>query len=119
MKTNIKDLARKIARLSKADLNELETALMENGIVGTLYKTNTDSIFENRDNYDVVMTRTGRTKLMLIKTIKETLGWGLKESKDLVDSVPCVVKESVGNEEAFDLKEILEEAGATIEIRES
>ena len=53
----------------------------------------------------------------MIKAIKEALGLGLKEAKDLVDGAPQMVKEDLKKEEAEELKKKLEEAGATVTLK--
>lgn len=117
MKTNVRDIARKIARLSKADLSELETALMENGVVGTLYRTNTDSIFETDKKCALFLRSTGNLKLALVKSIKEQFGLGLREAKNFVDSAPCVLTENMDEERAEEIREtIMAETDAKIEI---
>jgi large subunit ribosomal protein L7/L12 len=120
MKDNVKDLAIKIARLNANDLRELEGALLNNGISATLYRFSpTTSMWDNKsETYGVYLKRTGNRKLLLIKTIKELLGLGLKEAKDIVDSCPCVITE-LSYESAEGLKNELQNCGATIEIRES
>ena len=65
----------------------------------------------------VILKTPGCSKLQVVKAVKEVLNFGLKEAKDLVDSAPCVVKEKLSYEEATNLKKALEEAGATVEIK--
>ena len=67
--------------------------------------------------FDVVLTSAGTAKLQVIKAVKEALGLGLKEAKELVDGAPATVKEKVSKAEAEQLKETLEEAGATVEVK--
>ena len=67
--------------------------------------------------FDVVLTRAGTAKLAVIKVVKEALGLGLKEAKDLVDGAPATVKEKVSKAEAEQLKATLEEAGAEVEVK--
>ena len=52
-----------------------------------------------------------------MKVLKEALGLGLKEVKDLVDGAPVNIKENVSKAEAEDLKKVLSEAGATVELK--
>ena len=58
----------------------------------------------------------GSGKIQVIKLVKEVLGLGLKEAKDLVDSAPKVIKEGIATEEAEELKAKLEEAGAKVKV---
>ena len=67
--------------------------------------------------FDVVLTSAGQAKLQVIKAVKEALGLGLKEAKDLVDGAPSTVKEKVSKAEAEQLKAALEEAGAEVEVK--
>ena len=67
--------------------------------------------------FDVILTAPGGAKLQIVKLVKELTGLGLKEAKELVDSVPKAVKEGVSKEEAESLKSQLEEAGAEVELK--
>ena len=58
-----------------------------------------------------------RSKLAIVKLVKEITGLGLKEAKDLVDGAPKPVKEGVAKEEANSIKQQLEEAGAEVEVK--
>jgi large subunit ribosomal protein L7/L12 len=49
--------------------------------------------------------------------VRAATSLGLKEAKDLVESVPATVKEAVNKEEAEDIKKQLEEVGATVELK--
>lgn len=72
---------------------------------------------EEKTDFDVVLTSAGDKKIQVIKVVREITGLGLKEAKDLVDGAPNPVKEGVGKEEAEQIKEKLEEAGATVELK--
>ena len=67
--------------------------------------------------FDVVLKFGGQSKLSVVKLVKDLVGVGLKEAKDLVDGAPKAIKEKVSKEEAESLKAQLEEAGAEVEIR--
>lgn len=67
--------------------------------------------------FDVILTNAGQAKLQVIKVVKEALGLGLKEAKDLVDGAPCNVKEGVDKATADALKAALEAAGAEVEVK--
>lgn len=67
--------------------------------------------------FDVILTAAGDKKIQAIKAVREVTGLGLKEAKALVDSAPQAVKEKVSMEEAKQLKTLLEEAGASIDIK--
>ncbi len=66
---------------------------------------------------DVVITSCGDKKIQVLKAVREITGLGLKEAKELVDSVPKAVKEGVEKEEADSIKKTLEEQGATVEVK--
>lgn len=72
---------------------------------------------EEQTEFDVVMTSFGSTKVAVIKVVRAATGLGLKESKDLVESVPGAVRQGVTKDEAEELKKQLEEAGASVEIK--
>ena len=70
-----------------------------------------------KSEIDVVLKFGGPSKLAVVKLVKDLVGVGLKEAKDLVDGAPKAIKEKVSKEEAESLKAQLEEAGAEVEIR--
>ena len=70
-----------------------------------------------KSSFDVVLESAGGQKIAVIKAVKEALGLGLKEAKDIVDGAPKAVKEGASKEEAEELKAKLEEAGATVELK--
>jgi large subunit ribosomal protein L7/L12 len=72
---------------------------------------------EEQTEFTVVLTAVGGNKINVIKTVREVTNLGLKEAKDLVDSVPKPVKEGVNKEEAETLKKKFTEAGATVEVK--
>ncbi len=72
---------------------------------------------EEKTEFDVILAAAGDKKLNVIKVVKEALGLGLKDAKDLVDGAPKTLKEGASKEEAESLKKQLEEAGATVEIK--
>ena len=69
-----------------------------------------------KEAYNIELKDAGSQKIAVIKVVREITGLGLKESKELVDGAPKVVKEGVKTEEAEALKKQLEEAGATVEL---
>jgi len=72
---------------------------------------------EEQTEFNVVLTAVGDKKIQVIKTVRAITGLGLKEAKALVDGVPGTVKEGVSKEEAESVKNELEEAGASVEIK--
>lgn len=72
---------------------------------------------EEKDEFDVVITDVGSTKIQVIKEVRSLTNLGLKEAKDLVDGAPAAVLEGVDKETAEKAKEVLEGAGATVELK--
>ncbi len=72
---------------------------------------------EEQTEFDVVMNSFGEKKVAVIKVVRTITGLGLKEAKDLVEGAPNTVKEGVSKDDAAELKEKLEEAGASVEIK--
>jgi large subunit ribosomal protein L7/L12 len=70
-----------------------------------------------KDEFEVVLVSAGEKKVNAIKVVRAITGLGLKEAKDMVDSAPATVKEGATKDEAEDLKNQLEEAGATVELK--
>jgi len=70
-----------------------------------------------QDEFDVILTSAGEKKINVIKEVRSITGLGLKDAKDLVESAPKAVKEGVNKEEAAELKEKLEAAGASVELK--
>lgn len=69
------------------------------------------------DSVNIELTDAGQQKIAVIKVVKEALGLGLKEAKELVEKAPVVIKENVKQEEEDGLKSKLEEAGATVSFK--
>jgi len=72
---------------------------------------------EEKSTFNVVLVSAGDQKIKVITAVKNALGLGLKEAKDLVDGAPKVLKENVSKEEAEELKAKLTEVGATVELQ--
>jgi len=72
---------------------------------------------EEQTEFTVILAAAGDKKINVIKEVRAITGLGLKEAKDLVESAPKPVKESVGKDEVAKIKKMLEEAGATVEVK--
>ena len=72
---------------------------------------------EEKDEFDVVLTEAGASKINVIKEVRGLTGLGLKEAKDLVESAPKAIKEGVSKAEAEEIQKKLEEAGAKVELK--
>ena len=72
---------------------------------------------EEKTEFDVILANAGASKVGVIKTVREVTGLGLKDAKDLVDNAPKTLKEGASKEEAEQIKEKLEAAGASVELK--
>jgi len=72
---------------------------------------------EEKTEFDAVLASVGDKKINVIKEVRAVTGLGLKEAKDLVEAAPKAIKEGVSKEEAAEIKEKVEAAGATVEIK--
>ena len=72
---------------------------------------------EEQTEFDVVLTAAGPKKIAVIKEVRGITGLGLKEAKELVDGAPNTVKEAASKDDAEEIKNKLEEAGATVEFK--
>lgn len=75
------------------------------------------AVEEEKSEFDVVLESAGGEKIKVIKVVKELLGLGLKEAKEMVDGAPKVLKAGVAKEEAEEIKTKLSEVGATVELK--
>lgn len=122
---DVKALAEELVNLSVKDVQELAKVLKEEygiepaaaavAVAGPVAAAEAGPA--EQTEFDVVLTSAGQAKLQVIKAVKEALGLGLKEAKDLVDGAPATVKEKVSKAEAEQLKAALEEAGAEVEVK--
>ena len=72
---------------------------------------------EEKSSFNVELTDGGANKISVIKAVKEALGLGLKEAKDMVDGAPAMLKEGMKKEEAEELKKKIEEAGGKVTLK--
>jgi large subunit ribosomal protein L7/L12 len=72
---------------------------------------------EEKTEFDVELTSAGDKKIQVIKAVRELTNLGLKEAKELVDGAPSKVKEGVSKEEAEQIRDKLQEAGAQVELK--
>ena len=72
---------------------------------------------EEQTEFNVILASAGAQKINVIKEVRAITGLGLKEAKDLVDNAPKPVKEGVDKAEAQKIKDQLEKAGATVEVK--
>jgi large subunit ribosomal protein L7/L12 len=72
---------------------------------------------EEKDAFDVILTGSGDKKIQVIKEVRAHTTLGLKEAKDLVDGAPQPIKENVTKDEAEKIKQAIEAAGGTVEVK--
>ena len=112
-----------VKALSVLELNELVKALEEEfGVSATAVAAAPAAgagaaAAEEKTEFDVVLASFGDAKMAVIKAVKDVLGLGLKEAKELVEAAPKALKEGVSKAEAEEIKAKLEEAGAKIELK--
>ncbi|MBQ8079938.1 MAG: 50S ribosomal protein L7/L12 [Oscillospiraceae bacterium] len=111
-----------IKALSVLELAELVEAIQEEfGVTAAVAAApaagGAAAAAEEKTEFDVVLASFGDAKMGVIKAVKDVLGLGLKEAKEVVEGAPKTLKEGVSKAEADELKAKLEEAGATVEIK--
>jgi large subunit ribosomal protein L7/L12 len=112
-----------IEGMSVLDLHELVKVLEEKfdvkagAMVAAAGAGVGEAAAEEKSAYTVVLAAAGEQKIAVMKVVKEVLGLGLKEAKDMVDGAPSTIKEGLKKEEAEALKKQLEDAGATVELK--
>ena len=72
---------------------------------------------EEKTEFDVILAEIGANKIGVIKEVRTITGLGLKDAKDLVEAAPKTVKAAVSKDEAAKMKDILEKAGAKVEVK--
>ena len=72
---------------------------------------------EEKTEFDVILAGIGQNKIAVIKEVRSITGLGLKDAKDLVEGAPKPVKEGIPKDQANEIKEKLEAAGATVEVK--
>ena len=122
---DVKALAEELVNLSVKDVQELAKVLKEEygiepaaaavAVAGPAAAA--EAAPAEQTEFDVILKSAGAAKLGVIKAVKDLLGLGLKEAKDLVDKAPdATLKEKVSKAEAEQIKSTLEEAGAEVEV---
>lgn len=76
-----------------------------------------ETIVAEKTAFDIELKEVGGQKIQVIKVLKEALGLGLKEAKDLTDAAPKIIKQGMKKQDAEELKKKLEEAGAKAELK--
>jgi large subunit ribosomal protein L7/L12 len=108
---------------SVLELNDLVKAIEEKfgvsaaAVAATGPAAGAAEAVEEKDSFNVILASAGEQKIAVMKVVKEVLGLGLKDAKDLVDSAPATLKEGMKKAEAEELKKKIEEAGGKIELK--
>jgi len=116
-----KSIVDSIESMSVLDLHEL-VKLLENkfgvsAVAAVAVAAGGAAGAEEKTDFTVVLTSDGGAKIAVMKVVKEALGLGLKEAKDLVDNIPATLKEGMKKDDAEALKKQLEDAGAKVELK--
>lgn len=111
-----------VEQMSVVDLNELVRTLETRfGVSATAVAAapaaGAGAAVEEKTAFTVELTDGGPNKIAVIKVVKEALGMGLKDAKDLVDAAPKVLKEGMKKEEAEKLKKDVEAAGGKVALK--
>lgn len=118
-----KDIVESIEKMSVLDLNELVKLFEKKfGVSAAAVAVAAPAggaveAGEEKTAFNVELTDGGAQKIAVIKVVKEVLGLGLKEAKDMVDGAPIMMKEGMKKEEAEALKKKIEEAGGKITLK--
>lgn len=118
----IEKLIEEIDSLTVVELNDLVKAIEEKYGVSAVAAAapaagGAAAAAEEKTSFNVVLKEVGDQKIKVITAVKNALGLGLKDAKDLVDGAPKTLKENVSKAEAEELKAKLEEVGAVIELQ--
>ena len=118
----INDMIEEIKKLTVVELNDLVKAIEEEFGVSAVAAAapaagSIAGAAEEKSSFNVVLKEAGANKIQVIKVVKDLLGLGLKDAKDLVDGAPKTLKEDVAKDAAEDMKAKLTEAGATVELQ--
>jgi large subunit ribosomal protein L7/L12 len=124
---DIKALAEQLVNLTVKEVNELAGFLKsEYGIEPAAAAVVSGGggggaavaeVVAEKTEFDVILQSAGANKLNVVKEVKNILGLGLKEAKDMVDGAPATLKSGVTKDEANNIKTVLETAGAQVEIK--
>ena len=123
---NKEDVIEFISGMSVLELSELVKEMEEKfgvsaaapvAVAGGPVAAGPQAEAEEKTEFDVILSQIGDKKIQVIKAVRTITSLGLKEAKALVDEAPKPVKEGISKEESEEIKKLLEEAGATVEIK--
>lgn len=117
-----KDIVESVEKMSILDLNEFVKLLEAKWGVSAVATSAAPAAgaapaAEEKSTFAIHLKESGATKIAVIKAVKEVLGLGLKEAKDLVDAAPSLLKDGVKKADAEEMKKKLEAAGAKVELK--
>ena len=117
-----KDLIHSVEKMTVLELHELVKALESHwgvsaAAVAAAGPAAGAAAAEEKTSFNAHLTDSGATKVQVIKAVKEALGLGLKEAKDLVDAAPSMLKTGMKKEEAAGLKGAVETAGGKVTLK--
>ncbi len=115
-------IVKQIEEMSVLDLNELVKLFeakfgVSAAAVAVAGPAAGGAAAEEKTDFTVVLVADGGAKIPVMKEVKEALGLGLKEAKDLVDNIPATLKEGMKKEDAEALKAKIEAAGGKVELK--
>ncbi|HDJ99720.1 MAG: 50S ribosomal protein L7/L12 [Candidatus Hydrothermota bacterium] len=126
-KKSVAEIVEMIESLSVLELSELVKQLEEKfgvsaqmpvvAAAGGAQAPQAAQAQEEKTEFDVVLVEAGPQKIKVLKEVRTITGLGLKEAKELVESLPKPLKEGVSKEEADKIKQLLEGLGAKVEIK--
>ena len=119
---NKEEMIEEIKKMTVVELSELVKAIEEEFGVSAVAAAAPAAgagaaAAEEKSAFNVVLKEAGDQKIKVITAVKNALGLGLKDAKDLVDGAPKTLKENVSKAEAEELKAKLEEVGAVVELQ--
>lgn len=122
---NLDQIVEEVSKLSALELSDLVKKIEEKFGVSAAMPVMSiaggagagEEAKEEKSSFNVELKAPGDQKIAVIKVLREAIGLGLKEAKDLADAAPKVVKEGLDKTAAEELKTKLEAAGATVELK--
>ncbi|MBI2004559.1 50S ribosomal protein L7/L12 [Patescibacteria group bacterium] len=122
MDEKFKGIVDQVEKMSVLELHEMVKALeahwgVSAAAVAAAPAAGGAAAGEEKTSFNVHLTDAGAAKVQVIKAVKDALGLGLKEAKDLVDATPTVLKEGMKKEEAEAIKKAIEAAGGKVELK--
>lgn len=123
MNDKLEKIIKEVEGMTVLELNELVKAFEEKfGVSATAVAApasaqGSGEVIEEKSTANVELSDSGANKITIIKVVKEVLGLGLKEAKDLVDAAPSMLKADMKKEDAATLKKQIEDAGGKVTLK--